>query len=94
MNFDEAKNLLNLVPEIHHQGAEREEIEALAARFSEAVVFPARIDVDERLATEYGHFELTSVVGDAHPTEGRANYISVWQRDEQGIWRKHLDSWW
>jgi ketosteroid isomerase-like protein len=57
-------------------------------------VFPARIDVDRVLATEYGHFEMTSVAANSQPTEGRANYISVWKRDQAGIWRKHLDSWW
>lgn len=57
-------------------------------------VFPARVDVDHVLATEYGHFEMTSVVGDAQPAEGRANYISVWKRDQAGNWRKQLDSWW
>jgi ketosteroid isomerase-like protein len=57
-------------------------------------VVPARIEVDQVLATEYGHFEMTSAVGDGQPTEGRANYISIWKRDEAGNWRKHLDSWW
>lgn len=57
-------------------------------------VVPGRIEVDQVLATEYGHFEMTSVVGDGPPTEGRANYISVWKRDQAGQWRKHLDSWW
>jgi ketosteroid isomerase-like protein len=57
-------------------------------------IFPAGVEVDRVLATEYGHFEITFVVGDGQPTEGRANYISVWTRDRAGNWRKHLDSWW
>jgi uncharacterized protein (TIGR02246 family) len=63
-------------------------------RILEHKVFPAHVEVDRRLATEYGHFEMTSVAGDGQPTKGRANYISVWKRDESGKWRKHLDSWW
>lgn len=63
-------------------------------RILEHKVVPARVEIDRTLATEYGHFELTSVAGDAEPTQGRANYISVWKRDETGNWRKQLDSWW
>lgn len=57
-------------------------------------VAPAHIEVDQVLATEYGYFEMTSAAGEGPPTEGRANYISVWKRDQTGHWRKHLDSWW
>ena len=63
-------------------------------RISKHKVFPAGIEIDRVLATEYGHFELTSVVGDGPPTEVRAHYISVWKRDAAGNWRKHLDCWW
>ena len=57
-------------------------------------VVPERIDASDDLVAEHGRFHLTSQVGAAPPVADSATYISVWRRDADGVWRKHLDSWW
>jgi ketosteroid isomerase-like protein len=57
-------------------------------------VVPERIDTSNDLVAEHGRFHLTSQVGTASPVSDSATYVSVWRRDSDGVWRKHLDSWW
>ncbi|HXG71768.1 MAG TPA: DUF4440 domain-containing protein [Gemmatimonadaceae bacterium] len=55
-----------------------------------------RVDVGTSadLAADHGRVELTAQQGGAEPTVFRLTYISVWRREADGQWRKHLDSWW
>jgi ketosteroid isomerase-like protein len=46
------------------------------------------------LLTEHGRLSLTSQAGEKLSERGSANFISVWRRSADGLWRKHLDSWW
>lgn len=55
-----------------------------------------RVEASESgdLAAEYGQPEIVAQQGADSAAAGRATYISVWRRDRDGVWRKHLDSWW
>jgi ketosteroid isomerase-like protein len=53
-----------------------------------------RMDISGDLAADYGTFEGTWKTDEQPQVTGTANYISVWRRDEDGVWRKHIDTWW
>ena len=53
-----------------------------------------RADLSGDLLAEHGRFSLTSRAGENEPERSSANFISVWRRGADGLWRKHLDSWW
>lgn len=53
-----------------------------------------RLDVSSDLAAEHGRIVLNVQTGSAAPAEYAARYVSVWGRDRDGCWRKHLDTWW
>ena len=55
---------------------------------------PERIDVAADLVAEHGAFDLTWQSGDTPAQRGTSTYVSVWKRGPDGVWRKHLDSWW
>lgn len=58
------------------------------------VIHPERIDVSSTLVSEHGRFDLTWRNGDAPAQTGSSTYVSVWKHDTDGVWRKHIDSWW
>lgn len=53
-----------------------------------------RVDIDGALAADHGTFAATYQTGSEAPTNETANFISVWRRGPDGVWRKQLDSWW
>jgi ketosteroid isomerase-like protein len=58
------------------------------------IVMPERVDVDQNLATEHGWFRVTSQRDSGNAVVDSARYVSIWKRDADGEWRKHLDNWW
>ena len=63
-------------------------------RIMEHSIQTERADLSGDLLAEHGRFSLASQSGGSAPERGSANFISVWRRGADGIWRKHLDSWW
>lgn len=43
---------------------------------------------------DYGTFKMTSQAADNAPVTSTTNYLSVWKRGSDGVWRKRIDSWW
>lgn len=55
-----------------------------------------RVDVGESadLAADHGRVQVTTQQGGDSAINHRLTYISVWRREPDGVWRKHLDSFW
>lgn len=65
-----------------------------ARRISEHSIQTERVDMSGDLLVEHGKFSLTFQSGDKAPESGTSNFISAYRRGHDGVWRKHLDSWW
>ena len=63
-------------------------------RILEHSIETERADMSGDLLAEHGRFSLTSQSGENAPGRNMANFISVYRRGADGLWRKHLDSWW
>jgi uncharacterized protein (TIGR02246 family) len=63
-------------------------------RILEHSIQTERADMSGDLLAEHGKFSLTYQSGSNAPERSPANFILVWKRGADGIWRKHLDSWW
>jgi uncharacterized protein (TIGR02246 family) len=63
-------------------------------RILEHSIQTERADVSGDLLAEHGKFSLTYQSANNAPERSSSNFISVWKRGADGIWRKHLDSWW
>ncbi len=63
-------------------------------RILEHSIQTERADMSGDLLAEHGKFSLTYQLGSNAPEQTTSNFISVWKRGADGIWRKHLDSWW
>ena len=63
-------------------------------RILEHSIQTERADMSGDLLVEHGRFSLTSKSADKATERGSATFISVWKRGADGLWRKHLDSWW
>lgn len=53
-----------------------------------------RAEMSGDLLVEHGYFTLSHQSGSNRAESGSAKFISVWKKGSDGIWRKHLDSWW
>jgi ketosteroid isomerase-like protein len=58
------------------------------------VIEVERMDISGNLAADYGTLTATWKTGEQPGVQGTLTYLSVWRRDEDGIWRKHIDTWW
>jgi ketosteroid isomerase-like protein len=56
-------------------------------------VTPAHAEHSGALLYEYGTFTGT-FESRGVSSESTARYISVWRKDADGTWRKHMDTWW
>jgi uncharacterized protein (TIGR02246 family) len=62
-------------------------------RILEHSIKTERADMSGDLLTEHGRFTAVFQSGGNTPERSSANFISVWKRGADGIWRKHLDCW-
>jgi ketosteroid isomerase-like protein len=54
----------------------------------------AELVVDGANAHEYGRYTLVyELEGDVEPTSVEGNYVSIWRRGEDGVWRYALRTW-
>src|SRR5687767_15031339 len=63
-------------------------------RILEHSIQTERADMSGDLLVEHGKFSLTYQAGNDAPASGTSNFITAYRRGPDGIWRKHLDSWW
>ena len=63
-------------------------------RILEHSIQTERADISGDLLVEHGKFSLTFQSGTDAPASGTSSFISAYRRGPDGIWRKHLDSWW